>query len=120
VGAVCWATSPLALIGGTIAGVGYVWAVAKDLNDSHQFAPLPFIRGNFIVFLSAIGDKESREEWFASKNELVDLMFHLSPIERYEFAMLKQFIPSLSDFYPELKEESASTLIGGCLTGTST
>jgi hypothetical protein len=47
-------------------------------------------------------------------------MFHLSPIERYEFAMLKQFIPSLSDFYPELKEESASTLIGGCLTGTST
>ncbi len=98
VGAVCWATSPLALIGGTIAGVGYIWAVAKDLNDSHQFAPLPFIRGNFVEFLSAMGDKESREEWFASQNELVDLMFHLAPIERYEFGMLKQFIPNLTDF----------------------
>jgi hypothetical protein len=45
VGAVCWATSPLALIGGGVAAVGYVWAVARDLNDSHQFAPLPFVRG---------------------------------------------------------------------------
>jgi hypothetical protein len=98
VGAVCYATSPLALIGGTLAGAGYIWAVARDLNDSHQFAPLPFIRGNFIEFLSAMGDKEAREEWFASQNELVDLMFHLSPIERYEFGMLKQFIPNLTDF----------------------
>ena len=98
VGAVCYATSPLALIGGTLAGAGYIWAVARDLNDSHQFAPLPFIRGNFIEFLSAMGDKEAREEWFASQNELVDLMFHLSPIERYEFGMLKTFIPNLTDF----------------------
>jgi hypothetical protein len=98
VGAVCYATSPLALIGGTLAGAGYIWAVARDLNDSHYFAPLPFVRGNFIEFLSAMGDKEAREEWFASQNELVDLMFHLSPIERYEFGMLKQFIPNLTDF----------------------
>jgi hypothetical protein len=98
VGAVCWATSPLALIGGTLAGAGYIWAVARDLNDSHQFAPLPFIRGNFIEFLSAMGDSQAREEWFGSQNELVDLMFHLSPIERYEFGMLKQFIPNLTDF----------------------
>jgi hypothetical protein len=98
VGAVCWATSPLGLIGGSLAGVGYIWAVARDLNDSHQFAPLPFIRGNFIEFLSAMGDSQAREEWFASQNELVDLMFHLSPIERYEFTMVKTFIPSLTDF----------------------
>ncbi|HEY9610422.1 hypothetical protein [Allocoleopsis sp.] len=98
VGAVCYATSPLALIGGTLAGAGYIWAVARDLNDSHQFAPLPFIRGNFIEFLSAMGDKEAREEWFASQNELVDLIFHLNPIERYEFGMLKTFIPNLTDF----------------------
>lgn len=98
VGAVCYATSPLALIGCTLAGAGYIWAVARDLNDSHQFAPLPFIRGNFIEFLSAMGDKEAREEWFAQENELVDLMFHLSPIERYEFGMLKTFIPNLTDF----------------------
>ncbi|MEW5861467.1 MAG: hypothetical protein AB1861_29485, partial [Cyanobacteriota bacterium] len=28
----------------------------------------------------------------------VDLMFHLSPMERYEFGMLKQYIPNLTDF----------------------
>jgi hypothetical protein len=45
-----------------------------------------------------MGDASAREEWFAQENEVVDLMFHLSPMERYEFAMLKQFIPNLSDF----------------------
>jgi hypothetical protein len=98
VGAVCYATSPLALIGAALAGVGYVWAVAQDINDSHQFAPLPFVRGNFIEFLSAMGDSQAREEWFATQNELVDLMYHLSPIERYEFAMLKENVHKLSDF----------------------
>ncbi len=98
VGAICYATSPLALIGVSLASVGYIWAVAQDMNDSHQFAPLPFVRGNFIEFLSAMGDKALREEWLASQNELVDLMFHLSPIERYEFGMLKTFIPNLTDF----------------------
>ena len=98
VGAVCWATSPLALIGGGVAAVGYVWAVARDLNDSHQFAPLPFVRGNFIEFIAAMGDADARSEWFASQNEVVDLMFHLSPLERYEFAMLKQYLANLTDF----------------------
>jgi hypothetical protein len=98
VGAVCYATSPLALIGAALAGVGYVWAVAQDLNDSHQFAPVPFVRGNIVEFLSAMGDKDAREEWFANQNELVDLMFHLSPFERYEFAMLKENVHKLSDF----------------------
>jgi hypothetical protein len=45
-----------------------------------------------------MGDSQGREEWFATQNELVDLMFHLNPIERYEFGLLKQFIPNLSDF----------------------
>jgi hypothetical protein len=98
VGAVCWATSPLALIGGGVAAIGYVWAVAQDLNDSHQFAPLPFVRGNFIEFLAAMGDADARDDWFASQNEVVDLMFHLSPLERYEFVMLKEFVPALTDF----------------------
>lgn len=98
VGAVCYATSPLALIGAALAGVGYVWAIAQDLNDSHQFAPVPFVRGNFIDFLQAMGDRDAREEWFANQNELVDLMFHLSPFERYEFAMLRENVHKLSDF----------------------
>ncbi len=97
-GAICYATSPLALIGAIIAGVGYVWAVAQDLNDSHQFAPIPFVRGNFIEFLSAMGDKDAREEWFATSNEIVDLMFHLDPFDRYEFGMLKEHAHVLSEY----------------------
>lgn len=98
VGAVCYATSPLALIGAALSCVGYVWSVAQDLNDSHHFAPVPFVRGNFIEFLTAMGDRDSREEYLADSNELVDLMFHLSPFERYEFAMLKANLHNLSDF----------------------
>jgi hypothetical protein len=98
VGAVCYATSPLALIGGLMAGVGYVWAVAQDLNDCHMFAPVPFVRGNFIEFLSVMGDKDARDEWFASQNELVNLMNHLSPMEKYEFGMLKTNSHTLTDF----------------------
>jgi hypothetical protein len=98
VGAICYATSPLAPIGALLAGVGYVWAVAQDMNDSHQFAPIPFVRGSFIDFLEAMGDKEAREEWFANQNELVDLMFHLEPFERYEFGMLKEHAHVLSEY----------------------
>jgi len=98
VGAVCYATSPLAPVGALVAGVGYVWAVAQDLNASHQFAPIPFVRGNFIEFLSAMGDSEAREDWFANSNELVDLMFHLDPFERYEFGMLKEHAHVLSEY----------------------
>jgi hypothetical protein len=98
VGAICYATSPLAPIGALVAGVGYIWAVAQDMNDSHQFAPIPFVRGNFIDFLSAMGDKQARVEWFANQNELVDLMFHLEPFERYEFGMLKEHAHVLSEY----------------------
>ncbi|MBD2124878.1 hypothetical protein NDI39_29700 [Microcoleus sp. ZQ-A2] len=98
VGAVCYATSPLAPVGALVAGVGYVWAVAQDINASHQFAPIPFVRGNFIEFLSAMGDSEAREDWFANSNELVDLMFHLDPFERYEFGMLKEHAHVLSEY----------------------
>jgi hypothetical protein len=98
VGAVCYATSPLAPIGALVAGVGYVWSIAQDMNDSHQFAPIPFVRGNFLEFLSAMGDKDARDEYFASQNELVDLMFHLDPFERYEFGMLKEHAHVLSEY----------------------
>jgi hypothetical protein len=103
VGAICYATSPLAPIGALVAGVGYVWSVAQDMNDSHQFAPVPFVRGNFIEFLSAMGDKDARDEYFASKNELVDLMFHLDPFERYEFGMLKEHAHVLSEYLVKIE-----------------
>ncbi|MEA5566686.1 hypothetical protein VB693_14710 [Anabaena sp. UHCC 0399] len=89
-GAVCYATSPLAVVGAVVAGVGYLWSVVQDINDTHQFAPIPFIRGNFVEFLSAMGDSVARDEYFASQNELAQLMLHLEPMEKYEFAMLKQ------------------------------
>ncbi|RCJ41993.1 hypothetical protein A6770_35490 [Nostoc minutum NIES-26] len=90
VGALCYATSPLAPIGAVVASVGYLWSVVQDLNDTHQFAPIPFIRGDFFSFLSAMGDSVAREEYFANQNELAELMLHLEPMEKYEFAMLKQ------------------------------
>ncbi|MBD2451134.1 hypothetical protein H6G76_29190 [Nostoc sp. FACHB-152] len=90
VGAVCYATSPLAPIGAVVAGVGYFWSIVQDLNDTHQFAPIPFIRGDFFSFLSAMGDSVARDEYFANQNELAELMLHLEPMEKYEFAMLKQ------------------------------
>lgn len=98
VGAVFYAASPLALIGAAVAGVGYVWTIAQDLNDSHQFAPLPFIRGNILEFIEAMGDKDLRDAYFASRNELVELMQHLPPMERYEFGMLKAHTHTLTDF----------------------
>ncbi|WP_375515488.1 hypothetical protein [uncultured Nostoc sp.] len=89
-GAVCYATSPLAPIGAMVAGVGYLWSIVQDLNDTHQFAPIPFIRGDFFEFLSVMGDSVARDEYNAYKNELADLMLHLEPMSKYEFAMLKQ------------------------------
>ncbi|MDZ7960764.1 MAG: DUF87 domain-containing protein [Aulosira sp. DedQUE10] len=98
VGAVCYATSPLAPIGALIAGFGYVWSVAQDVTETHQFAPIPFIRGSLFEFLQAMGDSEARADWFAGKNELVDLMQHLEPMERFEFAMLKGSAHVLTDY----------------------
>ncbi|BAY42262.1 hypothetical protein NIES2111_66580 (plasmid) [Nostoc sp. NIES-2111] len=98
IGAVCYATSPLAPIGAVIAGLGYAWSVVQDMTDSHCFAPIPFVRGNFIEFISAMGDSVAREEWFAGRNEIVDLMNHLTPLERSEFVMLRQYTNTLTDF----------------------
>jgi hypothetical protein len=98
IGAVCYATSPLAPIGAVIAGLGYAWSVVQDMTDSHCFAPIPFVRGNFLEFISAMGDSVAREEWFAGRNEIVDLMNHLTPLERSEFVMLRQYTNTLTEF----------------------
>ncbi|MBD2358744.1 hypothetical protein H6G41_29815 [Tolypothrix sp. FACHB-123] len=101
-GAICYATSPLAPIGALVAFAGYVWSLAQDINDTHQFAPIPFIRGNLIEFLSAMGDSEARVDWFNNQNALVDLMCHLEPMERFEFAMLKQSAHILTDYLAQV------------------
>jgi ABC-type uncharacterized transport system permease subunit len=48
---------PSRYCGGMVAGVGYVWAVAQDLKPDSQFAPIPFVRGNIVAFLSAMGTR---------------------------------------------------------------
>ncbi|BAY95919.1 MULTISPECIES: hypothetical protein [unclassified Tolypothrix] len=98
IGAVCYATSPLAPIGALVAGLGYAWSVVQDMTDSHCFAPIPFMRGNFLEFLAAMGDSEARAEWLNGSNEIVDLMNHLTPTERSEFVMLRQYTNTLTDF----------------------
>ncbi|WP_099065882.1 hypothetical protein [Nostoc linckia] len=102
VGLVCYATSPVATIGAIVSGIGYIWALALDLNDSHRFAPIPFVRDNFFDFLSAMGDAEAREEWIAQKNEIADLMFHLELLERFEFAMLREMHSILSEYLDQV------------------
>ncbi|HIK06600.1 MAG TPA: hypothetical protein IGS40_18090, partial [Trichormus sp. M33_DOE_039] len=89
---------PLAPIGAVIASLGYAWSVVQDMTDSHCFAPIPFVRGNFLEFISAMGDSQAREEWFSSRNEIVDLMNHLAPLERSEFVMLRQYTNTLTEF----------------------
>ncbi len=98
VGTVCYAVSPLAPLGALVAGIGYCWAVAKDLNDTHQFAPVPFVRGNFLEFLTAMGGKEDREDYFAARDDLVDLLHHLDPFEKIEYAMLREHMTVLTEF----------------------
>lgn len=97
-GTICYATSPLAPIGALIAALGYGWAVIEDMNASHKFAPLPFIRGSFIEFLSAMGDRSEREAYFAAQNAEVDLIFHLDPFEQKEYAMLCEFMDEVSGY----------------------
>jgi hypothetical protein len=98
VGAVCYATSPIAPIAALIGFGSYIWTVAKDNNATHKFAPVPFVRGSFWEFLSAMGDAEAREEWFTSQDDLLDLLSHMERMERTEYAMLREFKQELTDY----------------------
>jgi hypothetical protein len=102
-GTICYATSPLATIGAIVSAVGYVWSLGLDLNDSHKFAPIPFVRDNIFDFLSAMGDAEAREDWLSQRNEIVDLMFHLELLERNEFAMLREMHSVLSEYLSQVE-----------------
>jgi hypothetical protein len=98
VGAVCYATSPIAPIAALIGFGSYIWTVAKDNNATHKFAPVPFVRGSFWEFLSAMGDAEAREEWFTNQDDLLDLLSHMERMERTEYAMLREFKQELTDY----------------------
>ncbi len=98
VGAVCYATSPIAPIAALIGFGSYIWTVALDNNATHKFAPVPFIRGNFWEFLSAMGDAEAREQWFTNQDDLLDLLDHMERMERTEYAMLREFKQELTDY----------------------
>jgi hypothetical protein len=98
VGAVCYATSPIAPIAALIGFGSYIWTVAKDNNATHKFAPVPFVRGSFWEFFSAMGDAEAREEWFTNQDDLLDLLFHMERMERTEYAMLREFKQELTDY----------------------
>jgi hypothetical protein len=98
VGAVCYATSPIAPIAALIGFGSYIWTIAKDNNATHKFAPVPFVRGSFWEFLSAMGDAEAREQWFDNQDDLLDLLSHMERMERTEYAMLREFKQELTDY----------------------
>lgn len=98
VGTVCYATSPIAPIAALIGFGSYIWTVTKDNNATHKFAPVPFIRGNFWEFLSAMGDAEVREQWFTNQDDLLDLLSYMERLERTEYAMLREFKHELTNY----------------------
>ncbi|MEH1777175.1 hypothetical protein [Nostoc sp.] len=102
-GTLCYAVSPLATIGAIVSAVGYVWSLGQDLNDSHRFAPIPFIRDNIFEFLAAMGDAEARVDWLSQRNEIADLMFHLELLEQNEFAMLREMHSILSEYLDKVE-----------------
>lgn len=103
-GAVLYASNPLAVIGGMVAGAGYIWSVVQDLAITHQFAPIPFVRGSLTDFFASMGEAGAREEYLENQNELADLMLHLPPMERYELAMLYSHTHTLCFYLSQVGE----------------
>ena len=101
--ALFYAASPLVPIGGAIAAIGYVVNVFQDTATTHNFAPIPFIRGNIMEFLQAMGDAEARGEYFDSANSTADLVQYLTPQEKIEASLLLNHIHTLTDYLSQLE-----------------
>jgi hypothetical protein len=104
IGSLLYASSPLAPIGAVLGASGYIWSVVEDYNLSHSFAPLPFVRDDIFSFFSAMGDKDSREEYLARKSEILDLIKHLDPLERAEFVLVREFLPSVCELLSAVED----------------
>ncbi|PAX59866.1 hypothetical protein [Brunnivagina elsteri] len=85
IGAVCYATSPLAPIGAVLGVAGYIWAQVTDSSYTHTFNPIPFIRGGVLDVIGSMGHSEARKEFISGYDEFDQLREYLAPVERQEY-----------------------------------
>ncbi len=98
VGTICYATSPFAPIGAAVAGIAYVWTLFEDTNHTKKFAPVPFIKGNFLEFLNAMGDAGARDEYFSSQNSDAETLLHLDKPEQKEYLFLYESFEKVTNY----------------------
>ena len=98
IGSICYATSPFAPFGAAIAGISYIWTLFEDTNQTKKFAPIPFIKGNFIDFLNALGDAGLREEYFAAANNEAETLLHLPLSQQKEYLLLFEHFEKVTDY----------------------
>ena len=98
VGTICYATSPFAPIGAAVAGIAYAWTLFEDTNHTKKFAPVPFIKGNFLEFLNAMGDAGARDEYFSSQNSDAETLLHLNKPEQKEYLFLYESFEKVTNY----------------------
>jgi hypothetical protein len=102
IGAVCYATSPLAPLGAVLGLAGYAWALITDSSHTHTFNPIPFIRGGALDIIGSLGHSEARKEYFDSYDEFDQLKDYLAPVERQEYQMLRGHMALITEYLTQI------------------
>ncbi|MEA5574064.1 hypothetical protein [Calothrix sp. UHCC 0171] len=102
IGAVCYATSPLAPLGAVLGVAGYVWAQITDSSNTHTFNPIPFIRGGALDVIGSLGHSEARKEFIAGYDEFDQLKDYLAPVERHEYQMLRGHMALVTEYLSQI------------------
>jgi hypothetical protein len=103
IGAVCYATSPLAPLGAVLGVTGYIWAQVTDSSHTHTFNPIPFIRGGVVDVIGSMGHSEARKEFIAGYDEFDQLKEYLNPLERQEYQMLRKDMALITEYLNQIE-----------------
>jgi hypothetical protein len=103
IGAVCYATSPLAPLGAVLGVTGYIWAQVADSSCTHTFNPIPFIRGGVLDVIGSMGHSEARKDFIAGYDEFDQLKEYLNPLERQEYQMLRKDMALITDYLSQVE-----------------
>ncbi|NJR17155.1 MAG: hypothetical protein HC785_16530 [Calothrix sp. CSU_2_0] len=103
IGAVCYATSPLAPLGAVLGVAGYIWAQVTDSSHTHTFNPIPFIRGGVLDVIGSMGHSEARKDFIARYDEFDQLREYLAPVERQEYQMLRGHMALITEYLNQIE-----------------
>ncbi len=103
IGAVCYATSPLAPLGAVLGVAGYIWAQVTDSSHTHTFNPIPFIRGGVLDVIGSMGHSEARKEFISGYDEFDQLREYLAPVERQEYQMLRGHMALITEYLNQIE-----------------